>query len=397
MREATIAGAGIVVELDDDLPPAGRRWIERAVHLPWALTSRGELPLALMPDRPWAEFVAGATSRPTRSGRTSFGDDARGRHRLSPTQLRWSGASTRRGGDLDGAVRRLVERPPRAARPAHPARPAAGTTSCCRPNACRCCTSSSPATATPTRSTTSGASRPTPSRGLVALFSGPSGTGKTLAAEIVAGDLGLDVFKLDLSAVVSKYIGETEKNLEQVFDAAGAGNVVLFFDEADALFGKRSEVQGRPRPLRQHRGVVPAAAARGLRRARRAGDQLRAQHRRRVPAPHPRPRRVHAPRRGRAQGDLGANLPAGARSATSTPAFLADRFELSGGAIRNAAMRAAFAAAGRRDTDHHDVPRAGRGPGVPEGSAVSLRPDEFGPLLDGGRHRTVSAPPPTVV
>src|SRR6202008_3530518 len=73
--------------------------------------------------------------------------------------------------------------------------------------------------------------------------SGPSGTGKTLAAEIVAGELGLDVFKLDLSAVVSKYIGETEKNLEEVFEAAGAGNIVLFFDEADALFGKRSEVK----------------------------------------------------------------------------------------------------------------------------------------------------------
>ncbi len=83
----------------------------------------------------------------------------------------------------------------------------------------------------------------TPSRGLVALFSGPSGTGKTMAAEIIAGELGLDVFKLDLSAVVSKYIGETEKNLEQVFDAASAGNLVLFFDEADALFGKRSEVK----------------------------------------------------------------------------------------------------------------------------------------------------------
>ena len=76
----------------------------------------------------------------------------------------------------------------------------------------------------------------------MALFSGPSGTGKTLAAEVVAGDLGLDLFKVDLSAVVSKYIGETEKNLEEVFDAAGAGNIVLFFDEADALFGKRSEV-----------------------------------------------------------------------------------------------------------------------------------------------------------
>jgi SpoVK/Ycf46/Vps4 family AAA+-type ATPase len=81
-----------------------------------------------------------------------------------------------------------------------------------------------------------------PSPGLVALFAGPSGTGKTLAAEVVAAELGLDVYKVDLSAVVSKYIGETEKNLERIFSGASAGNAVLFFDEADALFGKRSDV-----------------------------------------------------------------------------------------------------------------------------------------------------------
>lgn len=79
--------------------------------------------------------------------------------------------------------------------------------------------------------------------GLSALFSGPSGTGKTLAAEVLANDLELDLYRIDLSAVVSKYIGETEKNLSQVFDAAEQGGVVLLFDEADALFGKRSEVK----------------------------------------------------------------------------------------------------------------------------------------------------------
>ena len=79
--------------------------------------------------------------------------------------------------------------------------------------------------------------------GLSALFGGPSGTGKTLAAEILANELELDLFRIDLSAVVSKYIGETEKNLRRVFDAAEEGGAVLFFDEADALFGKRSEVR----------------------------------------------------------------------------------------------------------------------------------------------------------
>ncbi len=79
--------------------------------------------------------------------------------------------------------------------------------------------------------------------GITALFSGPSGTGKTLAAEVLATALGLDLYHIDLSAVTSKYIGETEKNLRRVFDAAEAGGAVLLFDEADALFGKRSEVK----------------------------------------------------------------------------------------------------------------------------------------------------------
>ena len=79
--------------------------------------------------------------------------------------------------------------------------------------------------------------------GLSALFSGPSGTGKTLAAEVLAAELHLDLYRIDLSAVVSKYIGETEKNLKQVFDAAEGGGCMVLFDESDALFGKRSEVK----------------------------------------------------------------------------------------------------------------------------------------------------------
>ncbi|MBX6771387.1 MAG: ATP-binding protein [Chloroflexi bacterium] len=79
--------------------------------------------------------------------------------------------------------------------------------------------------------------------GLTALFAGQPGTGKTMAAEVVAGELGYDLYRVDLSAVVSKYIGETEKNLERIFRAADHGDAVLLFDEADALFGKRSEVR----------------------------------------------------------------------------------------------------------------------------------------------------------
>ena len=80
-------------------------------------------------------------------------------------------------------------------------------------------------------------------RGLSMLFSGPSGTGKTMAAQVVANELGLEIYRVDLSKVVSKYIGETEKNLGEIFESAKKSNVILLFDETDAIFGKRTEVK----------------------------------------------------------------------------------------------------------------------------------------------------------
>src|SRR4029079_8111678 len=80
-------------------------------------------------------------------------------------------------------------------------------------------------------------------RGISALFSGASGVGKTMAAEILAAHLELELYRIDLAGVVSKYIGETEKNLRRVFDAAERSGAILFFDEADALFGTRTEVR----------------------------------------------------------------------------------------------------------------------------------------------------------
>ncbi len=76
--------------------------------------------------------------------------------------------------------------------------------------------------------------------GISALFAGASGTGKTMAAEVLARELRLDLYRIDLSSEVSKYIGETEKNLHRIFDVADEGGTILLFDEADALFGKRS-------------------------------------------------------------------------------------------------------------------------------------------------------------
>jgi SpoVK/Ycf46/Vps4 family AAA+-type ATPase len=81
-------------------------------------------------------------------------------------------------------------------------------------------------------------------RGVLGLFAGESGTGKTLSAEVVAADLGLDLYVVQLSSVVDKYVGETEKNLERIFTEADRTDAVLLFDEADAVFGKRSEVKG---------------------------------------------------------------------------------------------------------------------------------------------------------
>ncbi len=82
----------------------------------------------------------------------------------------------------------------------------------------------------------------TPS-GMITLFTGPPGSGKTKAAEALAAETGLDIYRIDLAAVVNKYIGETEKNLARVLETAGAKDVILFFDEADALFGQRTEVR----------------------------------------------------------------------------------------------------------------------------------------------------------
>jgi SpoVK/Ycf46/Vps4 family AAA+-type ATPase len=171
-----------------------------------------------------------------------FGPGEMPPHRLSAEQLRLVGMASRAlGGDVPAAMRRLAAGTIDAtAMRIHPGRtwedlvldaPRADQV---REVARRC----------RHRETVFGewGFAPEPSVGVVALFAGPSGTGKTLAAEVIAADLGVDLYKIDLANLVSKYIGETEKNLARVFDAAEAANVALFFDEADALMGKRSAV-----------------------------------------------------------------------------------------------------------------------------------------------------------
>jgi SpoVK/Ycf46/Vps4 family AAA+-type ATPase len=186
---------------------------------------------------------------------------------------------------------------------------------------------------------------PFPSTGVTALFSGASGTGKTLAAEIVAGELGLDLYRIDLSQMVSKYIGETEKNLSEVFAAAEASPVVLFFDEADALLGKRSEVSDAHdryanlevayllQRLERYNGVVVLATnlANNIDPA-----FLRRVH---VSVEFPVPEAAERLRIWQ------RSIPGSAPRDDVDLAFFADRFELPGGAIHNAASAAAFLAA----------------------------------------------------
>ena len=188
-------------------------------------------------------------------------------------------------------------------------------------------------------------------RGLCVLFAGPSGTGKTMAADIIAGELGLDLYKIDLSTVVSKYIGETEKNISKIFVEAESSNAILFFDEADALFGKRSEVTDA-----KDRYANIEVAYLLQRMESYAGAVILATNFRRniddaflrrldfvIDFPFPEPDDRERLWRGLVPPE--APLDAGVDFA-----LLARRFKLSGGAIRNCTLAAAFLAAEAEST-----------------------------------------------
>jgi hypothetical protein len=183
-------------------------------------------------------------------------------------------------------------------------------------------------------------------QGLKVLFAGESGTGKTMAAQVLAAQLGLEIFRVDLATIVSKYIGETEKNLDRIFGAAEGSNAILFFDEADALFGKRSEVSD------SHDRYANIEVAYLLQKMEGyAGAVILATNFRRniddafvrrldfvIDFPFP-----EAEDRRRIWELL---LPAEAPRADDIDLdFLAERFKLSGGAIRNCSLSAAFQAA----------------------------------------------------
>ncbi len=187
-------------------------------------------------------------------------------------------------------------------------------------------------------------------KGLCMLFSGPPGTGKTMAAQVVAGELELELFKIDISQLVSKYIGETEKNIAEIFKEAQLSNAILFFDEADAMFGKRSEVKDSNdryanietafllQKVEEYEGVSILASnfQKNIDEAflRRFNFIIEfpfpdAQHREKI-------WRLIFPGEAPLSAELDFSL-------------IAEKFALSGGNIKNAAVSAAFLAAGQNE------------------------------------------------
>jgi hypothetical protein len=198
------------------------------------------------------------------------------------------------------------------------------------------------------------------SRGLTALFQGQPGTGKTLVAGVVARELGLDLYQVDLSKVMSKWIGETERNLAKIFDAAEDGQVILLFDEADSLFARRTEVRSsndRYANLEVNYLLQRLDAFEGIAiLTTNIGGSIDPAFKRRMsfrlsfPFPDEETRtelwRVHLPR----------ELP---RAGELTFDVLARKYQLSGGYIRNACLRAAFLAAQEETALHqHHLERA---------------------------------------
>ena len=213
------------------------------------------------------------------------------------------------------------------------------------------------------------------SRGLTALFQGQPGTGKTLVAGVIARELGLDLYQVDLSKVMSKWIGETERNLATIFDAAEDGQVILLFDEADSLFAKRTEVRSsndRYANLEVNYLLQRLDSFEGIAiLTTNSGGSIDPAFKRRLsfrlsfPFPDEDTRaelwRTHLPRELPRAGDLVFDA-------------LARKYQLSGGYIRNACLRAAFLAAQEETSLHqHHLERA-----------VALEFAELGKLSTGG-------------
>jgi len=348
VAQASVVGAGLILDLrapapggqqGESLDALCRRWVERAAHLPIGLTAADPIPLDGLPEGPWVEVDPEPAAITDQEWFAQYGEVPVPARRPDAGQLRalanLPGAGPQRL--ASGALLRHARR----------VTPRVGWGDLVLP----------PAQERRLRDLADRYRHRErvheqwglplfPSPGVVALFSGPSGTGKTTSAEVIASELGVEMFRVDLSALVSKYIGETEKNLEEIFSAAHAGDFLLLFDEADSLFGTRSavtdardryanmEVSYLLQRLETYDGLVVLTS--------NFQGNIDDAFLRRIhvsvhfPMPTPEDRAriwdrclASAPRR---EVDLG---------------YIAKTFELSGGSIRNAALTAAFLAAAR--------------------------------------------------
>ena len=413
VRQATLEQSGVLVELDGPLPAEARQLIEQAGHLSWALASAEELPLDCLPavswkeltvspapatDAEWEEAFAGlGTPGPPTNGAggpgatddgASSGRFMAGNYGLGAEQLDLVRRAAPGVGGISAAVRRLAAGHISTLAPR--TRPARGwddlvldedRTERLREVVARY----------RHKQKVFGAwgFSALPSGGVVGLFSGPSGTGKTLASEIIAGELSLDLYKVDLAALVSKWVGETEKNLARVFAAAEASNVLLFFDEADALFGKRSEVSDA------HDRYANIEVAYLLQRLERYEGLVLMATNLATNIDSAFLRRIHVhvdfpmPEEAERRRIWERSLPAGAPRDNLDLDLLAKLFKLSGGSIHNAALTAGFLAADAGtainmrvvvEAMQREMRKLGR----------LLTPADFGPyadLLTGGNAR----------
>ncbi len=350
VRQATVLGLGIVLDLTEPLSPLGRRWIARASHLTFGLCAADPLPLDALPDRSFVEVAAPGERVTDEEWAAVFADAPAPQRRPTATELRQAARVAELHTDPKDAIRRVAS----GTLLKHATRitPRVGWDELILPAAQRQRLHDLVSRYRFRTVVHDEWGLPLyPSPGVVTLFSGPSGTGKTTTAEVIAHELGVDMFRVDLSALVSKYIGETEKNLEEIFSAAHAGDYLLLFDEADSLFGTRSKVtDARDRyanmevsyllqRLETYDGfVVLTSNFQGnidqafLRRIHVTVHFA-------IPSVEDRQRIWE-----RSLGDAPLD--------DLDLAFIADRFDLTGGSIRNAALTAAFYAAsgGRKIT-----------------------------------------------
>jgi ATP-dependent 26S proteasome regulatory subunit len=238
IRLATVTGSAIVVEADAEISPHTRRHMVRADRLAWVLSTKHPLPLHELPVGGVVEIEADEQPVAPDEIEAVLGEPAAGQpvhHEQLELLQRVAAVDGRRSlrrlaaGELNRLAQRI--RPTR-------------TWDDLVLNDDQLAKVREIAHRVQHRDRVYGewGFRRSPATGVVALFTGPPGTGKTISAEVIAGELGVDVFRIELTSIVSKYIGETEKQLERVFEAAEIAGVVLLFDEADAVFGKRTAV-----------------------------------------------------------------------------------------------------------------------------------------------------------